>query len=142
MSHNDYTKYAREPKVETPEAPVEVKPEPVIEPAKPEVVDTPVAEVFVTGTTIEPVIEEPKPEMPEVEPEVKPEQPRKMGRVHGCTRLNVRKAPKPRAEVVCEIYANTEVEIDEDNSTVDFYKIFTASGIEGYCVKTYIDVAK
>ena len=138
MSHNDYTKYAREPKVETPEAPVEVKPEPVIEPAKPEVVDTPVAEVFVTGTTIEPVVEEAKPEVPEV----KPEQPRKMGRVVNCARLNVRKSPKSRAEVVCEIPVNTKVEIDEDNSTVDFYKIFTASGIEGYCVKTYIDVAK
>ena len=135
MSHNDYTKYAREPKVEAPEAPVEVKPEPVIEDAKPEVV-----EAFAMGMTVDPIVEESKPEMPK--PEMSEPQPHQMGRVHGCTRLNVRKAPKPRAEVVCEIYANTEVEIDEDNSTVDFYKIFTASGIEGYCVKTYIDVTK
>ena len=134
MSHNDYTKYARESKVEAPEAPVEVKPEPVIEDVKPEVV-----EAFATGTIIEPVVEEAKPEMPEV---IEETESHKMGRVFGCTRLNVRKLPKPRAEVVCEIPVNTKVEIDEVNSTVDFYKIFTSSGIEGYCVKTYIDVVK
>ena len=121
MSHNDYTKYARENKVETPEPPVEP-----VETIEPEIVETPV---------VEPVIE--ISEEPEIEPVV--EVAREMGRVFGCSRLNVRKSPKPRAEVVCEINCGVEVEIDEANSTVDFYKIFTASGIEGYCVKTYIN---
>lgn len=131
MSHNDYTKYARENRVEIPETPV---------------VEVPVEEpVAVEAPIEEPVVVEAPVEEPEIieaptEPEVEPSN--KMGRVFGCSRLNIRRAPKPRAEVICEIDCDTEVEIDEAGSTVDFYKIFTASGIEGYCVKTYISVAK
>ena len=116
MSHNDYTKYARETKVASPE--------------EPEVVEV---------SVIEPVtVETPVKTVPVVEPVV--DNTRVVGHVIGCSRLNVRRAPKPRAEVLCEINCDTEVEIDEANSTVDFYKICTVSGIEGYCVKTYISV--
>jgi hypothetical protein len=119
MSRNDYTKYARENRVETP---VSVE-ESVVETVEPEVVE----EIQVTV-----------PEVVEmVEPEIV-ETSCKMGRVIGCMKLNVRRAPKPRAEVICEINCDTEVEVNEDESTIDFYKICTASGIEGYCVKTYI----
>lgn len=129
MSHNDYTKYARENRVEPVETEVEGKPIPVVEPAP--VVETPVE----SAPVVEPItVETPA----ESEPVV--EVPRKLGRVFGCSRLNVRRAPKPRAEVICEIDCDSEVEIDEENSTVDFYKICTASGIEGYCVKTYINM--
>lgn len=121
MTHNDYTKYAKENKAETPETEAEVKP--VAEP-EPVVESIPAAKPIVEETST-------------IEPEVT-ESTRKLGRVYGCSRLNVRKAPKPRAEVVCELNCNTKVEIDEEQSTIDFYKIITASGVEGYCVKTYI----
>ena len=62
----------------------------------------------------------------------------KIGRVFGCTSLNVRKAPKTNAAVICTINCHAEVEIDELESTDDFYKICTASGIEGYCMKKFI----
>ena len=132
MSHNDYTKYARENKVVTPEAPVEVNKEPKI-------VEVPVEVIPV----VEPIVEETQViETSGVSAESAVEPARTMGRVIGCTRLNVRRAPKPRAEVICEINCDAEVEIDDDGSTIDFYKICTASGVEGYCVKTYISVSK
>lgn len=113
--HNkDYTKYAK-----TSDEVVETKTEEVVE-------STPEVE-----PVVEPVVEE------TVTPEPEVVQP-KTGRVFGCARLNVREAPKPKANIVCEIPCHTEVEIDEDESTADFYKIHTTSGIEGFCMKTYI----
>jgi len=40
--------------------------------------------------------------------------------------------------VICTINCHAEVEIDELESTDDFYKICTASGVEGYCMKKFI----
>lgn len=114
-SNKDYTKYAK---------------------AAEEVVES-VVEETVTEET--PVVSEPAtiPEPETLEPGDYLPLP-KAGRVFNCARLNVREAPKPKANVVCEISCNTEVEIDEDESTDDFYKIRTASGIEGFCMKTFI----
>jgi hypothetical protein len=133
MSRNDYTKYARENKVE----PAVEKPEALV--VEPEVVEAPVVES-------EPIVH---PEgvfpIPVEEPEIPDNQPTPpayvMGRVIGCAKLNVRRAPKPRAEVLCEINCDSEVEVIESESTIDFYKICTAAGVEGYCVKTYISIA-
>lgn len=120
MSNKDYTKYAKGTSlivddiidIVEPEATPEATPEAVVEP-------TPVAEP---------------------DPIVEPVEVRKIGRVSGCAKLNVRVAGKFNSDVVCEIPSNTEVEIDEEESTVDFYKICTSSGIEGFCMKTYITV--
>ena len=62
------------------------------------------------------------------------------GVVVNCARLNVRKDPEPKAEVLCTVDANHELMIDEANSTENFYKIYTAAGIEGYCVKYFIAI--
>lgn len=64
----------------------------------------------------------------------------KMGKVEGCTKLNVRKRPNATAEVVCVIDHDTEVEINLDKSTAKFYKICTATGVEGFCMKEFISV--
>ena len=119
--HRDYTKYAKtqdEPAMAIIDAPSF---EEVIEPVE-------------TAETIEPieVVE------PSVEPTVETAPAHKIGRVFGCTSLNVRKAPKTNATVICTINCHAEVEIDELESTDDFYKICTASGIEGYCMKKFI----
>lgn len=74
------------------------------------------------------------PEVVEVEP-VKEE---KIGVVTDCLVLNVREAPSSDAPVVCTINASTEIVIDEEESTDTFYKICTAAGVEGFCMKRYI----
>lgn len=76
---------------------------------------------------------------PVVEEVVKPAEPI-TGKVTGCNKLRVRKSPSPLAEVLCEIAVNTEVVINESDSTIDFYKVCTGAGVEGYCMKKFIDV--
>lgn len=120
MSVKDYTKYTKPANVAAEK--VEVAP---VEP----VVEAPVTE------TVEPVVEAPVVEAP-AEPEKCDEA--KTGRVYGCAKLNVRKAPDAKADVICTIPCHAEVEINVDKSTEDFYKICTSSGVEGFCMKTYI----
>lgn len=57
-----------------------------------------------------------------------------------CLKLNVRREPNAKAEIVTLISALTEVVIDMDASSDDFYKICTATGIEGFCMKEYITI--
>lgn len=116
MSHNDYTKYSKESKMEATE----------IESTDVEVVTTVTEKSTLTELPSEPT------------PIVEAKTARKNGYVFGCARLNVRNAPRSNAGIICEIVCDTEVEVDEQESTNDFYKICTSSGIEGYCVKSYI----
>ena len=60
------------------------------------------------------------------------------GAVSGCSKLNVREEPNLFAEVVCTLDKDVEVMIDEIESTEDFYKIYTASGMEGFCMKKFV----
>lgn len=69
-----------------------------------------------------------------------PEEEPVLGIVHQCQTLNVREEPDKDADIVCSIQCLTEVMVDENESTDEFYKICTASGIEGYCMKKYISV--
>jgi len=64
----------------------------------------------------------------------------KIGIVTGCKRLNVREKPTVEAPVVCEIVCQTELMIDEKESTEEFYKVCTAAGIEGFCMKKFIAI--
>ena len=77
--------------------------------------------------------------VPEKEPEAKKEI---AGIVTNCVRLNVRKEPNFDADILCTIDVSTNLIIDEEESTDEFYKICTSAGIEGYCVKTYITIVK
>lgn len=70
--------------------------------------------------------------------EEKVEQISMIGVVVDCTKLNVRRKPNPNSEVVCEISVGSEVTICEDESTNDFYKVCTAAGAEGFCMRKYI----
>ena len=63
-----------------------------------------------------------------------------LGVVTGCERLNVRKEPSSTAAIVCEIENKTEVMIEESESTEDFYKVFTVSGIDGFCMRKFIEI--
>ena len=91
-----------------------------------------------TPAMVETVIETETPAM--VETEVKEEKNLVFGKVVGCIRLRVRKQPSLSADNVCEILQDTKVVIDNAESTDDFYKVTTETGIEGYCMKDYIKV--
>lgn len=115
MSKKDYTRFSN-----NPNKPISNQ---VIEPA----------------TAFEGIINdqivEPAQEIPSVEPvkEVK-------GVVVDCVRLNVRKNPEPKAEILCAVDAKQDLLIDEAHSTEDFYKVCTAAGIEGYCMKKFVAI--
>ena len=55
-------------------------------------------------------------------------------------KLNVRKEAKKESEVIVIINKNEQVTVNVTNSTEDFYKVTTATGIEGYCMKQFINV--
>lgn len=62
--------------------------------------------------------------------------------VANCLRLHIFSEPELYSEVVCKVRYLTEVKIDLDNSTEDFYKVYTAIGAEGFCQKEYITIKK
>lgn len=60
------------------------------------------------------------------------------GVVTDCLKLNVREAASPDAEVLAVIDALSEVVVDADASTNEFYKVRTTAGVEGFCMKKFI----
>lgn len=62
------------------------------------------------------------------------------GEVSKCEKLNVREKPEPGAKVVCKIDVGTELMIDMTNSIGKWFKIYTESGVEGYCMNDYITI--
>lgn len=60
------------------------------------------------------------------------------GVVTECVRLNVRKTPSADGEIAAIIDCLTSVVVDLESSTDEFYKISSANGIEGFCMKKYI----
>lgn len=59
-----------------------------------------------------------------------------------CLRLHIHTAPDANSDVVCKIRYLTEVEIDLAKSTDDFYKVYTATGAEGFCKKGEVTIKK
>ena len=64
------------------------------------------------------------------------------GIVTDCLYLNVRKRPDINADVAVVIDALTQVVVDLDASTEDFYKVSTSDGAEGFCMRKYIALSK
>lgn len=87
-------------------------------------------------------------ESPETKPENEitteveepPKKEKALGTVANCPRLRVREHPSINAVVAAEIDEGSEVVINEDKSTEEFYSVVTATGLEGYCMKDYIQV--
>lgn len=63
-----------------------------------------------------------------------------VGVVTDCLRLNLREKPDPGATVLMVIPASTEVTIDLEASTDKFYRVCTAAGVEGFCMRKYITI--
>lgn len=64
----------------------------------------------------------------------------RIGCVKNCVTLNVRKEPSIDSEICAVIKSDTDVVVQESESTQDFYKISTSDNIEGYCIKKYITI--
>lgn len=101
-------------------------------PVEPEAEDTmiPVAEV------IEQVIAE---ELGNVEPE-EPTKPEPKTGIVTANKLNIRKLPAPTAEVATIVDKNAKLMIDPEYETVEWIKVYTETGIEGYCMKKFVEV--
>lgn len=57
-----------------------------------------------------------------------------------CLRLHIFSEPNLESDIVCKIRYSSEVEIDPNESTEDFYKLYTVTGAEGFCQKDLITI--
>ena len=91
-----------------------------------------------------------EPETPIVEPEVKLDVVEETvetvtlpetvtGTVANCSKLNVRAKADATADVVCVIDVGSEVEINVAKSNADWLSVCTVTGIEGYCMRKFVD---
>lgn len=125
MSKHNYSQYSNNKrnnyKPVDPEVTVSYKEEPVIaEPVAETVIETPVE----IKMEVAPVVE-PKPIT---------------GVVANCVKLNVRDNPRADADVVCVLNVNSEMEIDMNKSTSEWFRISTAAGVDGYCMRKFVKV--
>ncbi len=61
------------------------------------------------------------------------------GVVVDCAKLNVREEPSADAAVVCVLDVMSEIEIDATKSDHEWFKVRTATGVEGYCMRKFVD---
>lgn len=62
------------------------------------------------------------------------------GIVSECAMLSIRTMPTSYSDFVAIIPAGTELMLDLENSTEGFFKVCTAAGIEGFCMKKYVKI--
>ena len=73
-----------------------------------------------------------------------PKKESKVGIVHNCAKLNLRRSPLKDDDgknIVSVLVAGTAVIIDDEKSADEFYKVTTEDGLEGYCMKQFIRLA-
>ena len=63
-----------------------------------------------------------------------------IGIVVNCIKLNVRKEPDKTSDIIQIIDALTEVRVIPKDSAYNFYKVILPSGVEGYCMKKFIEI--
>lgn len=61
------------------------------------------------------------------------------GVVANCVKLNVREEPATNGVIVHVLDVMSEVEIDLAKSTDEWFKVCTAIGVEGYCMRKFIN---
>lgn len=95
----------------------EVKMEPVItEPVKPTAID--LVQETVDTVTLPKTVE---------------------GVVVDCVKLNIRTEPDIHADVACVLDVMSELKIDVSKSNNEWFKVSTATGVEGYCMRKFVD---
>jgi len=104
-----------------------------------EAVMDPEVEIVPTDAEATPAPEPEAEAAPEVAPVVAPTPVRRVGRVNAENNLNIRKQPNTNAGVVCVAKAGEELKISTWNNP-DWYRVSTANGRIGYCMKKFVTV--
>lgn len=60
--------------------------------------------------------------------------------VSNCLRLHIHEESDLKSPIVCKVRYLTELLIDTENSTEEFYKVYTVSGAEGFCEKELVTI--
>lgn len=89
---------------------------------------------------VETPIDETSVETPIETESVESAKPEPIEGVVGCEKLYVRSDATVDSEPVGVITRDSKVFVYEDESTDEFYKVCTATGLEGYCMKKFISV--
>lgn len=63
-----------------------------------------------------------------------------VGVVANCNSLNVREQPDLKAKVIDVLRAGTEVQVDVDSKLDVWVHVYTVTGLDGFCMKEYIDM--
>lgn len=72
-----------------------------------------------------------------------PEDDSQIGKVVNCKRLNIRKRPNKDSDPVCVVTEGTVLMIDLKRATTpDWYAVYTEAGVEGYCMKEFVEISK
>lgn len=124
MSKRNYTQYSKQPAV-VDETPVTIEEEVKAVEVKMEPIETPVVEAPVAET---PVVEAPKPQPV-------------TGVVANCSKLNVRAKADASASVVCVLNVGAAVTIDVKRSNKEWFKVRTESGVDGFCMRKFINAS-
>ena len=61
------------------------------------------------------------------------------GVVANCTKLNIRKDPSVHAEILGVVNVDSEMKIDMDKSNDKWFYVSTAVGIDGYCMRDFVN---
>ena len=62
----------------------------------------------------------------------------KIGRVTGCEKLNVRN--RPNGKIVTVIESGTELIVDEEKSNTEWVNVALESGVEGFCMRKFVNI--
>ena len=65
-----------------------------------------------------------------------------VGYVSGCLKLNIREEGYPGANVVCVVPEKTALLIEIAESNDKWYKVYTETGMEGFCMKQYVTLSE
>ena len=134
MSKHNYSQYSKKPAVPVDEVIEQVA---VVD----EVVVPEVESVTTVAAPVEPVeikmATEHREDVPKVEPKPVVHKP-VVGVVFNCSKLNVREKPEASADIVCVLDGGSEVEIDMSRSASDWYKVCTAAGVDGFCMRKFV----
>lgn len=61
------------------------------------------------------------------------------GVVVNCVKLNVRAEANIDADILCVLNVMSEIKINVEKSTRDWFYVCTATGVEGYCMRKFVD---
>ena len=65
-----------------------------------------------------------------------------VGYVSGCLKLNIREEGYLGANVVCVVPEKTALLIEVSESNDEWYKVYTETGMEGFCMKQYVTLSE